>query len=157
LAAFPDGMQTRLGENGGVVSGGEGQRVRLGRAMLKDRARLVVLDEPFRGLEREKRQALLANARKHWERATILCITHDIAETLALDRVLVIESGEVVEDGCPRELSERAGSRFQSMLAAESELRRSLWSGQSWRRLRLEAGRVIEQEKVLRAVAERKT
>lgn len=156
LAAFPDGLQTRLGENGGIVSGGEGQRVRLGRAMLKDRARLVVLDEPFRGLEREKRQALLANARKHWEWATILCITHDIAETLALDRVLVIESGEVVEDGCPRKLSERAGSRFQSMLAAESELRRSLWNGQFWRRLRLEAGRVIEQEKV-RAVAEQKT
>jgi len=156
LAAFPDGLQTSLGENGGIVSGGEGQRVRLGRAMLKGWARLVVLDEPFRGLERQKRRALLANARKHWKSATMLCITHDIGETLALDRVLVIESGEIVEDGCPRELSERVGSRFRSMLAAESELRRSLWSGQSWRHLRLEAGRVIEQKRALSAVAERK-
>ncbi|MBO0910426.1 MAG: ATP-binding cassette domain-containing protein [Acidobacteria bacterium] len=154
LASFPEGMQTRLGENGGIVSGGEGQRVRLGRAMLKGRARLVVLDEPFRGLERTKRRALLANARKHWQWATMLCVTHDIAETLALDRVLVIESGEIVEDGCPRELSQRAGSRFQSMLAQESELRRSLWGGQSWRRLRLERGRVTEQEQARRAVAE---
>ncbi|HEY2168761.1 MAG TPA: cysteine peptidase family C39 domain-containing protein, partial [Candidatus Angelobacter sp.] len=55
LATFPDGLQTSLGENGGIVSGGEGQRVRMGRALLRNGIRLVVLDEPFRGLERQRR------------------------------------------------------------------------------------------------------
>ena len=155
LATLPDGLRTSLGENGGIVSGGEGQRVRLGRAMLKDSVRLAVLDEPFRGLERSRRQVLLANARKCWADATLLCITHDIAETLDFDRVLVVESGEIVEDGYPLELSERLGSRFRSMLAAESELQESLWSGDHWRRIRLEAGRVAEPRAQLSAVAGR--
>jgi ATP-binding cassette subfamily B protein len=152
LATFPDGLRTSLGENGGIVSGGEGQRVRLGRTLLKDQVRLAVLDEPFRGLERPRRRALLSNARKSWAAATLFCITHDIAETLHFDRVLVVESGEIVEDGCPLALAERHESRFRSMLVAESELQQSLWSGDHWRRIRLEDGRVAEQRPQLSAV-----
>ena len=47
---LPEGFETVLGEGGALVSGGEGQRVRLGRAMLRDSVRLAILDEPFRGL-----------------------------------------------------------------------------------------------------------
>ncbi|MFO1353107.1 MAG: ABC transporter ATP-binding protein, partial [Gammaproteobacteria bacterium] len=66
LERLPEGLQTPLGEGGGLVSGGEGQRVRLGRAMLRPGVRLVILDEPFRGLDREQRRALLAQARRYW-------------------------------------------------------------------------------------------
>jgi ATPase subunit of ABC transporter with duplicated ATPase domains len=48
---LPDGLATELGEGGGIVSGGEGQRTRVGRALARKRARLVILDEPFRGLD----------------------------------------------------------------------------------------------------------
>ncbi len=48
LRSLPSGMQTRLGEGGGLVSGGEGQRVRLGRALMQSAPRLALLDEPFR-------------------------------------------------------------------------------------------------------------
>ena len=54
LRKLPQGLQTPLGESGGLISGGEGQRVRLGRAMPRDKPRLVVLDEPFRGLGRDQ-------------------------------------------------------------------------------------------------------
>jgi ABC-type transport system involved in cytochrome bd biosynthesis fused ATPase/permease subunit len=64
LEKLPEGMQTELGESGGLVSGGEGQRVRLGRALLKRGVRLAVLDEPFRGLDRDQRRELLARARQ---------------------------------------------------------------------------------------------
>ena len=50
---LPDGLQTSLGEGGGRLSGGEGQRVRLGRALIRPGVRLVILDEPFRGLDRD--------------------------------------------------------------------------------------------------------
>ena len=94
LEKLPDGLQTPLGEGGAMVSGGEGQRVRFGRALLKRNARLVILDEPFRGLGREQRRELLARARRLWQDATLICITHDVAETRAFPRVLVIEEGD---------------------------------------------------------------
>jgi ABC-type bacteriocin/lantibiotic exporter with double-glycine peptidase domain len=144
LEGLDDGLQTCLGEGGALLSGGEGQRVRFGRAMLRDHVRLVILDEPFRGLDRERRRTLLTRARKLWQEATLLCITHDVGETLAFDRVLVIEGGRIVEDGTPTDLASQPGTRYSAMLAAEEAVRRGLWSSTMWRRLWLERGQVSE-------------
>src|SRR5207247_204276 len=84
--------------SGARDQGGEGQRVRFGRALVRGDARLVILDEPFRGLDRTKRRELLSKARELWRGATLLCVTHDVAETLGFERVLVVEGGRVVED-----------------------------------------------------------
>jgi ATP-binding cassette subfamily B protein len=89
LQRLPNGLQTPLGEGGSLVSGGEGQRVRLGRAMARHGARLVIMDEPFTGLEQPLRQQLLEKAREVWREATLLCITHDVGETLSFDRVVI--------------------------------------------------------------------
>jgi ATP-binding cassette subfamily B protein len=145
LRSLPDGLQATLGEAGALVSGGEGQRVRLGRAMIRGAARLAILDEPFRGLDRERRRQLMVRARAVWREATLLCITHDVGETRAFDRVLVVEGGRIVEDAAPAELAERAGSRYRAMLDAERAVREGLWSGAAWRRLRLEGGRLVEE------------
>lgn len=145
LERLPDGLQTPLGEGGGLVSGGEGQRVRLGRAMLRPAINLVILDESFRGLDRESRSRLLARTRTQWPGATLLCITHDISETLSFNRVLIVDGGRIVEDGSPAELSKQPDSRYQSLLDAEQSVRKSLWSGVSWRRLQLANGRLCER------------
>jgi ABC-type bacteriocin/lantibiotic exporter with double-glycine peptidase domain len=144
LEKLPDGLQTLLGEGGGLVSGGEGQRVRLGRALLRPGVRLVILDEPFRGLDREQRRELLARARRLWQEATLLCITHDVGATQAFKRVLVVEGGRVVEDGAPAALAARSCSRYRALLDAEVAVHERLWSGRIWRRLRLEGGRVVD-------------
>jgi ATP-binding cassette subfamily B protein len=144
LEKLPDGLQTPLGEGGTLVSGGEGQRVRLGRAMLQPGVQLVILDEPFRGLDRERRRELLARARRWWPEATLLCITHDVGETRAFERVLVIEGGHIVEDGTPDDLAAPPGSRYRALLEAEEAVREGLWSSGLWRRLRLEEGRLVE-------------
>ena len=144
LERLPDGFETPLGEGGGLVSGGEGQRVRLARALLRPGVRLAILDEPFRGLDFLQRRVLLERAREHWRGTTLFVITHDIAETLAFERVLVVEDGAVVEDGRPSDLAERAESRFRDMLLAEKMVREQLWSGPGWRHLRLEHGVLME-------------
>lgn len=144
LEKLPDGLQTPLGEGGALVSGGQGQRVRLGRAMLRDEARLVILDEPFRGLERERRRRLLERARVYWRGSTLLCITHDVGETLSFGRVVVVDGGRVVEDGRPPELASDSSSRYASLLAAEEAVRTGMWSGGEWRRLRMQ-GQRLEQ------------
>jgi ATP-binding cassette subfamily B protein len=142
LETLPDGLQTSLGEGGALVSGGEGQRARLGRALLRADARLVLLDEPFRGLDRERRHRLIARARSWWSGATLLCVTHDIAETRAFDRVLVVDDGHIVEDGHPDALATQTGSRYAGMLSEEEDLKKRAWSASVWRRVFLSAGRL---------------
>jgi ATP-binding cassette subfamily B protein len=142
LEHLPDGLKTSLGEGGGLVSGGEGQRVRLGRAMFRSGVRLAILDEPFRGLDREKRRRLLEQARRHWDGVTLMVITHDVGETLTFPRVLVIENGQIVEDGSPEELAEKPGSRYRSLLASEQAVRQELWASAEWRRFTLDNGRL---------------
>lgn len=142
LERLPDGLQTPLGEGGRLVSGGEGQRVRLARAMLRTGTRLAILDEPFRGLDRACRRELLARARRLWRDTTLFCITHDVGETRAFDRVLVLQEGRVVEDGVPAVLAEEPGSWYRHMLEAEHAVREGLWSSDDWQRLWIERGRL---------------
>jgi ATP-binding cassette subfamily B protein len=141
------GLEAPLGEAGALLSGGEGQRVRYARGVARVQPRLVILDEPFRGLARDQRRALLARARHRWAGATLVCITHDIAETLAFPRALVLEGGRIVEDGAPEELRARAEGRYAALHDAEARVRRAAWSAAAvvkWRRLRLEDGRLTD-------------
>jgi ATP-binding cassette subfamily B protein len=146
LERLPDGLQTVLGEGGGLVSGGEGQRVRLGRSILRQDIRLVVLDEAFRGLDRAQRRALLLQAREHWAKATLIFISHDVAETQAFDRVLVMQHGHIIEDAPPARLLARA-SRYRALLEAERMVRENLWADAEWRRLWLEDGELKERSR----------
>ena len=146
LERLPDGFETVLGEGGGLVSGGQGQRVRVGRAMLRAGIRLAILDEPARGLEAPRRHRLLEAARKRWSHATLLAITHDVAETQTFDRVLVIEGGRIIEDGAPGKLYADSESRYRALCDAEAEVRDRMWRGPRWRRFRMDSGTLAEHE-----------
>ena len=119
IERLPNGLETPLGEAGGLVSGGEGQRVRFGRALLRPGVRLAILDEPFRGLDFEQRHKLLHRSREVWRDATLLAISHDIAEAMTFERVLVLEDGRIVEDGDPK----RARARFRVPLPRHARSR----------------------------------
>jgi ABC-type transport system involved in cytochrome bd biosynthesis fused ATPase/permease subunit len=144
LERLPEGLQTPLGDGGGLVSGGEGQRVRWGRALLRPAVRLVILDEPFRGLDRAQHHGWLARARQLWCDATRFCITHDVGATQTFARVLVIDGGRLVEDGAPDVLVAQSCSRYRGILEAEATVHERLWSGPLWRRLYLEGGRLTD-------------
>jgi ATP-binding cassette subfamily B protein len=141
LETLPEGLQTQLGEGGGLVSGGEGQRVRFARALNRKDARLVILDEAFRGHDHETRQKLLERARTLFAPATLVCITHDVGEARRFPRVLVVDGGHIVEDGAPGTL-DREGTRFRALLDAEDAVRSRLWTSSEWRHLRLQNGRL---------------
>lgn len=144
LERLPAGMRQRLGEGGVGISGGQGQRVRLGRALMRKHARLVLLDEPFRGLEREQRAMLLRRTRARFTGATLLCVTHDIADTLSFARVIVMDQGRIIEDGAPLELLSCEDGAYARALRAERLLYEQLWGGSTWRRLRVSSGRAVE-------------
>jgi ATP-binding cassette subfamily B protein len=142
LESLPDGLQTRLGESGALVSGGEGQRVRFGRALGRDGVRLVILDEAFRGLDRPRRNALLARARELWRGVTVLYVTHDLEEARLFERVLVVERGRVVEDGAPAALESDPASYYAGLRAAQETMTATMSSATAWRRLALRQGRL---------------
>lgn len=147
LERLPNGMQTSLGEGGALVSGGEGQRVRMGRALGRPDVRLAILDEPARGLDRDRRQIFLQLARRHFESATMFYITHDVTDTLNFDHVFVIEQGRVLEQGSPRKLFETPDSRYRALVEQEEVVQR-VWSDSSWRHLRMDQGVLTESAEV---------
>jgi ATP-binding cassette subfamily B protein len=144
LERAPEGLQTPIGEGGTLISGGEGQRIRIARALGRSGVRLAILDEPARGLGREERSRMLSSLRAHFGGATLLCVTHDVSDTLDFDRVLVIERGRILEQGVPRTLQAQPRSRYRALLDEEGAVRRDLSANAAWRRLRLQAGRIRE-------------
>jgi ATP-binding cassette subfamily B protein len=115
--------------------------------MLRPGIRLVILDEPFSGLDREQRKELLSRVRRLWRGTTMLCITHDVSEAEGFGHVMVIEGGHVVEQGAPAELLRRPHSRYRELLEAEEAVWKRVWSSCEWRRVWLKHGRVVEKDK----------
>lgn len=141
---LPGGLQAPLGEAGACVSGGQGQRVRLARALLRHDARLVILDEPFRGLSRELRQALLCRVREHFRDATLLFVSHDIRDTREFARVLVVDGGRICEDAAPQVLLARPDSRYRALLQADEH--QPAFRHAAWRHAHMDAGRLAEPQ-----------
>ena len=98
-------------------------------------------------MDRGQRRALLLQAREHWAQATLIFISHDVAETQTFDRVLVMERGRIVEDGPPARLLAQT-SRYRALLDAERTVREDLWAAAEWRRLWLEDGELKEHSRV---------
>ena len=144
LEGLPHGLQESLGEGGGLLSGGEGQRVRLGRALLRSNVSLVILDEPFRGLDRAARKRLLARARAFFRNATLFCVTHDVGDALDFDRAVVMADGGITEQGTPGDLASDSASSFSRILEAERVNSSQLWAADNWRHIRLEQGILVE-------------
>ncbi|MCA9758585.1 MAG: ATP-binding cassette domain-containing protein [Candidatus Eisenbacteria bacterium] len=141
LEQLPEGSATRLGESGSLVSGGEGQRVRLGRALLRSGVGLVLLDEAFRGLPSDVRHELLGSVRSHWSTATLLHVTHDLDDLDSFDKLIVLDEGRVVFVGPPRFAVECP--EFVTLRSGHRELRRFLERESGWQRWHIEAGRLL--------------
>jgi ABC-type bacteriocin/lantibiotic exporter with double-glycine peptidase domain len=147
LEKLPDGLDTRLGEGGSFLSAGEGQRVRTGRALARAGVRLVLLDEPVRGLEHDRRLELTQRLRERWRLATLLCITHDVRDAQDFGRVVVLDQGRIVEDGEPRELLRNPNSWYRRMCDSEAAVQSDIWSAAVWRRLTMSHGKLMESRR----------
>jgi ATP-binding cassette subfamily B protein len=106
---LPDGWDTRVGEAGGTLSGGEKQRVSIARALLKD-APIVLLDEATAALD-PVNEAAVADAIGELARdRTVIVVAHRLSTVMAADRILVLERGRVTEQGHHAALLEADGT-----------------------------------------------
>ncbi len=101
--SLPDGLDTLVGEHGARLSGGQRQRLALARALLADFP-VLVLDEPAEHLDLPTADALTADLLAATEGRTTLLITHRLAGLEAVDEVLVLDQGRVVQRGVYTEL-----------------------------------------------------
>jgi ABC-type multidrug transport system fused ATPase/permease subunit len=116
IAAFPDGVQTRVGELGDNLSGGQRQRLSLARALLSG-AKILVLDEFTSHLDEATAARVRANLASARPGVTVIEITHRVSDALDADTVAVIREGMVAEYGKPSEVA-ASGGLFARMLEA---------------------------------------
>ncbi len=97
IKGFPDGFKTLVGERGITLSGGQRQRTALGRALLVN-APIIVLDDALASVDNKTAAAILSSIRQQ-ENRTILMISHQLSAAAACDRILVLNEGQLVQEG----------------------------------------------------------
>lgn len=118
IAALPNGYDTAVGERGLKLSGGEKQRVGIARTLLKDPP-VLLLDEATSALDTETEREIQSALRKAAEGRTVITIAHRLSTISDADLIVVLEDGEVAEQGTHDALLKRKG-RYASLWARQS-------------------------------------
>jgi ATP-binding cassette subfamily B protein len=108
LRALPEGIDTFMGEGGARLSGGQRQRIAIARALLRD-APLLLLDEATSALDAESERLVQDALDRLMEHRTTIVIAHRLATVRAADRIVVMDSGRIVEEGTHANLNSRGG------------------------------------------------
>lgn len=108
VAKMPEGYDTVLGENGSTLSGGERQRISIARALLKN-APIVLLDEATASLDPENEAMIQQAIAKLIEGKTVVVIAHRLRTIAEADHIIVLDGGQVVEQGTHEQLSRKDG------------------------------------------------
>ena len=121
VESLPEGLDTKVGERGSLLSGGQKQRLSLARAILKD-APILILDEASSALdpitETQINEAVLKSGKKQ----TILIISHRLSTVLSADKIIVLENGNIVEEGIHTNLLENNNGVYARLFGREAEI-----------------------------------
>ncbi|MGK5027982.1 lipid A export permease/ATP-binding protein MsbA [Janthinobacterium sp. MDT1-19] len=109
IDGLPDGLETRLGDNGSRLSGGQRQRVAIARAIYKD-APILILDEATSALDTEAERAVQAALEHLMQGKTTLVIAHRLSTIERADRIVVLSHGKIMETGNHQQLLDANGA-----------------------------------------------
>jgi ABC-type multidrug transport system fused ATPase/permease subunit len=116
VCELPEGYQTRIGERGATLSGGEKQRLSIARALLKD-APILILDEPTSALDALTEKSLMDAVEKLMKGRTTFVIAHRLSTVRRADRIAVLQEGRIIEMGTHNELL-AAGGQYKRFCEA---------------------------------------
>jgi len=100
---FSDGYDTMIGERGVTLSGGQKQRISIARALVKEPA-VIIFDDCLSAVDAKTEKEILGNLNNYLRDKTAVIITHRIFSLLSFDKIVVIEAGEILEQGTQQEL-----------------------------------------------------
>lgn len=112
-----EGLNQWLGEGGRQISGGEQSRIGVARALLHQ-APLLLLDEPTHGLDAETEQQILHLLKQHSQNKTLIMVTHRLTSLNAMDRIVVMDDGKIIEQGNHQALLMQKGRYWQLVMSA---------------------------------------
>ncbi len=108
LAAFPNGLDTVVGERGLTLSGGQKQRVALARALLRE-PRILLLDDCLSAVDTQTEELILANLRQVFQGRTVFLVSHRISTVKDADLIVVLDHGRIAERGTHSQLIAAGG------------------------------------------------
>ncbi|MFW5991966.1 MAG: ABC transporter ATP-binding protein, partial [Halanaerobiaceae bacterium] len=118
---FPMGYDTHVGERGIGLSGGERQRVSIARAILKN-ARIMILDEATSAVDTETEKKIQTAIDRLIEGRTTFVIAHRLSTLKNADKLIVIEDGQIVEEGTHDELLNKENGVFKKLWDMQSSV-----------------------------------
>ncbi|HUS85567.1 MAG TPA: ATP-binding cassette domain-containing protein, partial [Anaerolineales bacterium] len=120
ISSLPDGYDTKLGEGGSCLSGGEAQRIAIARAFIKD-SPILILDEATAHLDIETETAILESLHNLLTGRTALIIAHRLRTVVNADEILVLSRGKIIERGTHEELLLMDGLYAEMIAAGETQ------------------------------------
>ncbi|MDP1605557.1 MAG: ABC transporter ATP-binding protein/permease [Rhodocyclaceae bacterium] len=120
IERLPDGYETRVGERGLKLSGGEKQRVAIARTLLKNPP-ILIFDEATSALDSQTEKSIQAELDQVARGRTTLIIAHRLSTVMNADEILVLDQGRIVERGTHRALLEQAGAYAKMWLLQQQE------------------------------------
>ena len=108
IEQLPDGYNTVIGEGGSTLSGGEKQRISIARAILKN-ASIVILDEATASIDPENEHLIQQAISELTVGKTVIVIAHRLATIEHADQILVVDAGQLVQQGTHTELNQQNG------------------------------------------------
>ena len=117
VMSLPEGYKTHLGENAGLISGGQAQRLQIARALVQKRE-ILLGDEITSALDAENQEAVMKTIQDVKRDRTTILVTHKLSTMKMCDRLIVVEAGKIVQQGTFNELASQPRGCFAALAGA---------------------------------------